>query len=428
VVGLAVAAPPPSPAPAPAPYPVDPGQSAIFERVKDAVFTIEVHSGNTGARSVIGSGYLVSEQGHLLTNYHVVGSYVDEPGRYQIRARDGGGAHVARLVRFDLINDLALLQAEGLGGRRPLRLSDREPAQGERIVALGNPEGLGMSLIEGVFNGHASKGVVDRLLLSMPLNSGMSGGPILDGRGEVVGTNVSVIWLSNSLSFGVPAASARPLLEPAPTLEGAKALRAEVTRQLDALEARTVERAITPIAAGAPAAAVKVGDLASVRFPDLYECWDQTQVRRDKGFTRRSHSCNLQFTPSVEDLGEVGSVQIQVHRDEVQTSAFGFFDSLEKTAESDHEPRSAAPDNGVLGAPACVTDRVAAGALVWHVNTCLNPFVKHPGFLNLDASAVSLSEPSRAAVVVLRLRGFRLEPALALLRRVLESTRPEAGP
>ena len=68
------------------------------------------------------------------------------------------------------------------------------------------------SLIEGIANGFAEKGLVDRMLLSMPLNSGMSGGPILNAAGEVVGTNVSVMWLSNSLSFGVPAEKIAPLL------------------------------------------------------------------------------------------------------------------------------------------------------------------------------------------------------------------------
>ena len=118
-------------------------------------------------------------------------------------------------------------------------------------MALGNPHGLGLSLIEGIFNGFAAKGAVDRMLLSMPLNSGMSGGPILDTQGRIIGTNVSVMYLSNSLSFGVPAAKIAPLLAAPPVVIERAALRKDVTRQLDALEASMVRRAVAPyVAAG----------------------------------------------------------------------------------------------------------------------------------------------------------------------------------
>ncbi len=160
-----------------------------YERFKPSVFTIEVHSGNEGAKSTVGSGYLVSRDGLVATNYHVVGSYIDEPDRYSIRAISGTTTLPASLVAFDLVNDLAILKVPATKAP-PLVLADAPPPLGSAIVSFGNPEDLGLSLINGVFNGSAAKGVVDRMLISMPLNSGMSGGPILDGRGQVVGTNV----------------------------------------------------------------------------------------------------------------------------------------------------------------------------------------------------------------------------------------------
>jgi serine protease Do len=397
-----------------------------FERVKGSVFTVEVHSGNAGAKSALGSGYLVSDKGHVVTNYHVVGSYVEEPARNRIRVRNENGVFEARLLRFDLLNDLALLRVDGLPRLLALPLAEHEPASGERIAALGNPEGLGMSLIEGVFNGRAAKGVVDRLLLSMPLNSGMSGGPILDERGAVAGTNVAVIWLANSLSFGVPTASLRPLLGgPDLALEPA-ALRAEVNRQLDLVDARTTERAIVPFAEGGDAARVKVGGAEVPRPPELFDCWDQHTERKDKGFRESVFQCNLQFTPSVEGAGEVGSVQFKVQYDESDRHSFGFYSLVQGQAETDHGPRAAPPDNGVFSAPHCATDRVAAGSFTWHVNTCLNGQVRHPGFLSFDASAFTVSETRRSIIVSLHLSGMRLPAALSLLRTLLEGIR-EAG-
>lgn len=396
---------------------------ATFERVKKSVFTIEVHSGNAGAKSALGSGYLVSDKGHVVTNHHVIGSYVEEPARNRIRVRNETGAYEARLLRFDLINDLALLLVDGLPPLRPLPLADRDPSSGERIVALGNPEGLGMSLIEGVFNGRAAKGVVDRLLLSMPLNSGMSGGPILDERGSVAGTNVAVIWLANSLSFGVPTASLRTLLDGPDLALEPGALRAEVNRQLDLLEKRTGERALAPFADKSTRTYVKVGGAEVPRPPELYDCWDQETERKDKGYRESVFQCNLQFTPSVEGPGEVGSVQIKIEYEEADHEAYGFYSLVQNQAKQDHEPRAAPPENGVFSPPRCETNRLAAGAFTWHVNTCLNAHVRHPGFLSFDASAFTVSEARRSVIVTLHLRGFRLESGLSLLRSLLEGIR-----
>ncbi len=397
-----------------------------FERVKTSVFTVEVHSGNAGAKSALGSGYLVSDKGHLVTNYHVVGSYVEEPARNRIRVRNESGVFEARLLRFDLLNDLALLRVEGLTRPMPLRLAEREPGAGEKIVALGNPEGLGMSLIEGVFNGRAAKGVVDRLLLSMPLNSGMSGGPILDERGDVAGTNVAVIWLANSLSFGVPTTSLRPLLGGPDLVLEPGALRTEVNRQLELVNQRTMDRAIASFTKAGETPFVKVGGAEVPRPPELFDCWDQQTERKDKGYRESVFQCNLQFTPSVEGAGEVGSVQFKVQFDESDHHSFGFYSLVQGQAQSDHEPRAAPPDNGVFTAPHCTTDRIAAGAFTWHVNTCLNGQVRHPGFLSFDASAFTVSEARRSIVVSLHLSGMRLPAALSLLRTLLEGIR-EAG-
>jgi serine protease Do len=400
---------------------------ATFERVKTSVFTVEVHTGNAQAKSALGSGYLVSGTGHVVTNYHVVASYVEEPARNRIRVRNETGAFEARLLRFDLLNDLALLQVDGLPRRQPLRLAEREPSSGERIVSLGNPEGLGMSLIEGVFNGRAAKGVVDRFLLSMPLNSGMSGGPILDERGAVAGTNVAVIWLANSLSFGVPTTSLRPLLDGKDLAIEPGALRTEVNRQLDLVDKRTTERAIEPFTKETTGTWVKVGGAEVPRPPELFDCWDQQTERKDKGFRESVFQCNLQFTPSVEGAGEVGSVQIKVQYDESDHHSFGFYSLVRGQAETDHEPRAAPPENGVFSTPHCSTDRVAAGAFTWHVNTCLNGHVRHPGLLSFDASAFTVSEPRRSVIVTVHVSGLRLPGALSLLRSLLEGVR-EAKP
>jgi S1-C subfamily serine protease len=413
VLGLAAA--PPEPAPA-APR----AGSATYERVRKSVVTVEVHSGNREAKSGLGSGYLVSEDGRVVTNYHVVSAFVAEPERYRVRVRGDAGERPARLVAFDVENDLALLHAPGLVGR-PLALADALPPAGTEIVAFGNPHGLGLSLIEGIYNGFAAKGAVDRMLLSMPLNSGMSGGPILDGAGRVIGTNVSVMFLSNSLSFGVPVTRLRALLAAPEVGLDRDALAAEVTRQLGALEAAMAKRVVAAYAASGEA--VRVGGVESRRPPDVFECWDDTQVFQDQGLTKARLGCDLQFTPQVHEVGPVGSVALLVEHFKSARNRYGFYAHLEAHAPSHLEVEPRDPEGGVLTAPRCTSDRVAAGSHVWRATSCVSALVDHPGFFNFDVVATSVTDAHEAAFVALHLKGVRLSTFQDLLRPVLAGTR-----
>jgi serine protease Do len=405
-----------------APSPAARGDERLFARVKDSVYTIEVHSGNQQARNALGSGYLVSASGLVVTNYHVVGSYVEEPQRYFIRVRNPAGERAARLLRFDLVNDLAVLQVDGAPGT-PLKLAGEALSPGAPVVAFGNPEGLGLSLIEGIFNGVAAKGVVDRMLLSMPLNSGMSGGPILNGSLEVVGTNVSVMWGSNSLSFGVPVAKVAPLLALPPIEASKQAYLQETQRQLAAVEELTVARL-----AGAGGEEIRVGRARSPAPAEAFECWNDVEELKEQGITKTRYQCNLQFSPQAESIGPVGSVELLVEHFAVRGGPYGFYGGLVDHAASHHEVSARDPENGVFSAPECVGDRVRAGSLVWKVETCVTAYVKHPGFLNLDLVATSLTRTREAVYVALHAQGFHLEPVMEMARRLLRETRLEGGP
>ncbi len=404
-----------------------PASDRTYDRIAPSVLTIQVHSGDSTAKDQLGSGYVVAE-GRVVTNYHVVGAYIDDPERYAIRVRNAAGERAASLRAFDLSNDLALLEVPGLAAPALPRAAAATPP-GSAIVSFGNPQGLGLSLIEGIFNGFAEKGFVDRMLLSMPLNSGMSGGPILNQRHEVVGTNVSVMWLENSLSFGVPVVKLEPLLGAAPLQLTAPALREETRRQLEALERNAFSTVVARLAAPGESPRVSVGGAEFERPPEIFDCWNQTHVFKDEGMTKTSYGCNLQFTPTEESLGEVGSVELLLeHFASTRAGAWGFYGALSEHPGSHHEVEPRDPENGVMSAPECVAERTRAGALTWKVHTCLNAFVKHPGLFNFDLVATSLSRPDEAVFVGLHLRGFRYESFASVARRLLAGARFRTSP
>src|SRR5262245_51406379 len=390
-----------------------------FEAIKKSLFTIEVRSGKAGDKASLGSGYLVSDQGHVVTNYHVVASYIAEPDRYAVWARDAATTQPARLVKFDFVNDLALLQIERFSSA-PLTLARQPPSSGSPVIAFGNPHGFGLSLVEGIYNGLAEKGVVDRMLLSMPINAGMSGGPILDRQGHVVGTNVSVIMGENSLSFGVPVSKVTPLLGATPLTSSRQAFLDETRKQLAELETATVARLGD---LKKTAETIALGSSAAPRLPGLFECWNSSQVFHQEGITKTWYSCNLHFSPNLEDHGHVGWVEVLIEDTASLGGRWGFYGSLEKRLSEEHEDEIIKPGNSFFSPSECVADRTRAGEIVWSINTCVSAYVKHPGFYNIKLQAMTVSNSHEAIYVVLDVKGFRVESCRQLAESLLGRVR-----
>ena len=168
-----------------------------------SIYQIVVNENETGNKSALGSGFQVSADGHLVTNYHVVSGYVFEPDQRWLQYVDfQGNTGTLELIDFDVINDVALLKAEGLG-RDYFAISQSAYRKGDRIFAMGNPHDYGMLVVDGAYNGIAENSHIEKILFSGSLNSGMSGGPAVDANGEIVGVNVATA--GSQLSFLVPA-------------------------------------------------------------------------------------------------------------------------------------------------------------------------------------------------------------------------------
>jgi hypothetical protein len=241
-------------------------------------------------------------------------------------------------------------------------------------------------------------------------------------QGRVIGTNVSVLYLSNSLSFGVPAAKIPPLLAaPAVVLERA-ALRKDVARQLSALEASMVQRAVAPYLAPGEETA-RVGGAETRRPPEVFECWDDIQVQEQQGITKSRFGCDLQFTPSIEDVGPVGMISLLVEHFRYTGGRYGFYAHLESHAPAHLEVEPQDPEGGTLTAPECVSDRVAAGAHVWKTSACVSALVEYPGFFNYDLVATTVTHASVAAYVAVHMKGVRTSSFRTFTERALGSTR-----
>ncbi|MDP1592365.1 MAG: trypsin-like peptidase domain-containing protein, partial [Prosthecobacter sp.] len=124
----------------------------------------------------IGSGFIVSADGLIATNLHVIG----EARRLQIEMHDGKTHAVTSIHASDAHRDLALLKINAKD-LKPLPLGDsKKVRQGESVVAMGAPEGLGFSIVQGVLSATRDIDGNDMLQVAIPIEKGNSGGPLLD--------------------------------------------------------------------------------------------------------------------------------------------------------------------------------------------------------------------------------------------------------
>ncbi|MGI9324629.1 MAG: S1C family serine protease [Pseudomonadales bacterium] len=181
-----------------------------FTEHYDLIYQIRDIARSAAAKSSIGSGFQVSADGLIVTNFHVVAGYVNAPENRRLEYLDQqGNSGALELLDFDVINDLALLRHPAPTPKH-FSLAATPLTKGALIYALGNPHDLGITLVFGANNGMVEHSYDPQILFSGSLNPGMSGGPGLNEAGEVVGVNVATA--GSQLSFLVPLKALRKLL------------------------------------------------------------------------------------------------------------------------------------------------------------------------------------------------------------------------
>ncbi len=193
--------------------------NAVFEASKLSLFVVESVDRISQNKNSVGSGFAVSDDALLATNYHVVADAILEPEDYRLRIVSiDGRTSTAEVIAADPVHDLAVLRVDAFEDNdaapstmHKLPLATADPVMGEELLALGNPLDVGLSVVPGVYNGQLEKHFRPLIHFTGALNPGMSGGPTVNMRGEVVGINVA--GAGNSVGFLVPVAQLQKLLE-----------------------------------------------------------------------------------------------------------------------------------------------------------------------------------------------------------------------
>lgn len=178
-----------------------------FSAVYEQIYQVRVSSSRAGSKSSIGSGFQVSADGLIATNYHVVSDFIQSPEQNRVEYRSyTGDIGELEVLDFDVVNDLALLRvqnpAEEYFELAPEPIDTSDSGKGGLVFAIGNPRDFGVTLVQGFNNGLVAHSYNDQLLFSGSLNPGMSGGPALNRQGQVFGVNVATA--GSQLSFLIP--------------------------------------------------------------------------------------------------------------------------------------------------------------------------------------------------------------------------------
>src|SRR5947199_4174749 len=174
----------------------------------------------TLVQNSLGSGVIVTNEGHIITNSHVVtdreGNQVDQ---IEVQLSDGQ-TKKARLVGADSEVDLAVLKIDD-PGVKPLKLADSDMVQpGDFVLAIGNPFGFEETVTDGIISSkgrpNRSDFFADLLQTNAAINPGNSGGPLVNLRDEVIGINTAIISRSGGsqgIGFAIPSNTVRTALE-----------------------------------------------------------------------------------------------------------------------------------------------------------------------------------------------------------------------
>lgn len=177
--------------------------SEVIDEVIPTVVSIRTDVGS-------GSGFIIDQEGYVVTNYHVV-----QGARAATIVTSDGADHAVRVVGFDRIADVAVLELDGAGFSTISFADSNKVMVGERVIAIGNPGGLDFTVTQGIVSavGREDSAGNDYIQIDVAINPGNSGGPLVNAEGMVIGINTKKIKGFEGVGFAIASNQAQNIAE-----------------------------------------------------------------------------------------------------------------------------------------------------------------------------------------------------------------------
>jgi S1-C subfamily serine protease len=403
---------------------LSPSAQRAYETARDKLVQVRTLLKDQDSQASVGSGFVVSADGLIITNYHVVSQIALQPQRYRLTyTRAGGASGALQLLAFDAVHDLALARllppdaAGGPAGAAPADLGyatlgfrprTQALANGERIFSLGNPLDIGFAVLEGNYNGLVNRSFYPQIFFAGALSPGMSGGPALDGQGRVIGVNVATRLDGQEVSFLVPAQFAQELLErgrAASPITGDS--YPELTRQLLEHQANLVERFLALPWRSAGHARYRI----PVPQEDFMRCWGSSSRAESKGLEFQSSECHMESALFISDQLRTGN--LTVRHEAYDGSRLGTLRFAE--AYSNRFRMKRVGGAAATTAPECRETFADLDGLPARTVVCLSAYRKLKGLYDLSVLVATVDASQQGAQGRLDARGVDFDNALRLV-------------
>jgi serine protease Do len=388
--------------------------SDVFSRYADRVVKIQVIETSSAAKATIGSGFFVSGGGDVVTNYHVISKLIHDPDRYRAELIDvKGAAHPVSVQGVDVVHDLAVLMTEAKP-RAYFTLGRVAAAQGNRLYSLGHPEDLGLSIVEGTYNGHLPHTRHPRIHFTGSLNPGMSGGPTITEEGWVIGVNVATA--GNQLSFLVPVERAVALLDQVVSRGGESPARTleDVGRQL-----RDHQNVYLRDMFVGETKMVDLGPYRLITEPaPFFRCWADATRRPELPYEKVQHHCSTDdylFIAGDQSTGVVALEHEMISTRKMNSSQF--FSLYTSVFTTDNTPGG---QEEHVTSWRCGTRNVRNASVPMRAVLCLRRYRKLGELYDGVLKIAVLGRRDSGLVSTLTMSGITFENVDRLARRYLE--------
>ena len=234
----------------------------VVDKVSQSVVSIVTsvkttsYFGQSYSSQAAGTGIIVTSDGYILTNKHVI----DSATSISVVLDDGTTYKDVKVAAVDPLNDIAFLKISDASGLTPATLGDSKTIQaGQQVVAIGNAlgvyqntvtsgviSGTGRTLTASDSTGSMSEKLTDMIQTDAAINSGNSGGPLINAAGQVIGINTANSYSAENMGFAIPIGAVKGML--AQLIESGSAKRAYLgvyTTQITPDSAKTYNLPVT---------------------------------------------------------------------------------------------------------------------------------------------------------------------------------------